>query len=193
MKNLIISLLLLVILFSACQQKKKLVEKAQNEENRFGTALRGRLGHSSYNKDTVGYTEVTIKPYKPLEAFNGDTLHFVRTSILERKGAYIGKELNVLLQDMQIPIVKYFNSVTSGNTNITPGVYINIYSNAVQEIKKKSKINPISIYVKFASPLPSVETNKLVVKSQLNWTPEVAEYYGKQIVGDVGMVRYDFK
>ncbi|MDA9555455.1 hypothetical protein N9R54_04400 [Pelobium sp.] len=134
----------------------------------------------------------SIAKYQPLKKFNGDTLLFVKNSILARKEYYVGKELNVLLKDLRIPVKKYLTGISS-KVSVDPGLYLNIYSNTEQENKVANGIDPIQITILWKTPLSSEETDSLLRRSHLNWTPEVAAYYGNQIVGDVGIVQYNFK
>jgi hypothetical protein len=58
----------------------------------------------------TGTTGSKQNKYKSLKHFNNDTLLFVKNSIIERKSFYAGKELNVLIKDLQIPVKKYHNN-----------------------------------------------------------------------------------
>ncbi len=145
----------------------------------------------SLDKSSLGRSKQTR--YKPLKYFNNDTSLFIKKSIIERKNIYIDKELSHLIKDLQMPIKKYLNTLTPTNRLITPGMYIYFYSFQETERKKDSSINPTILYIEFKKPLLKEETSKLIKSSQLNWTDEVAKYYGKQIIGDIGIVAYNFK
>lgn len=146
---------------------------------------------SSLKKSTTAETKQVMLPkYQPLEHFKGDTLQFVKNSILDRKQFYEGKELNVLLKDLQMPVKKYVYGSKSDNKNITPYIYIYIYNNTDMKIKKG--IDPSVITIVFDTPLPR-ETTVMLSRNNTGWTSEVSEYYGKQIVGIVGKVIYNFK
>jgi hypothetical protein len=147
---------------------------------------------SALKNNTLNKEKISIPKYHSLKHFKSDTLKFIENSILKRKEYYIGKEMNILLKDLDIPIKKYLTGISSKRVE-DPGLYINIFDNHQQVAKIKNKSNPIQISILWKTPLPREETSKLIKSSQLNWTEEVAKYYGKQIIGDIGIVEYNFK
>jgi hypothetical protein len=130
--------------------------------------------------------------YRSLQKLNSDTLLFINQSIISRKEYYKGKELNVLLKDLGIPLKKYALSVNPKNNIEVRGLYLFIYSKMQQTYKMFIKEDPIQITVDFQTPLPIDKSKELITRSQLDWTPEVLEYYGNQIVKDIGILPYNF-
>ncbi|MBK0383565.1 hypothetical protein I5M32_11410 [Pedobacter sp. SD-b] len=130
--------------------------------------------------------------YIKLEKFKGDTLSFVQNSILNRKEFYKGKELNVLLKDLAIPIVHYTTGVTFRHKDQSPHISLYPYNDTEKDKKITKKEDPIIITIVWQTPLRTSYVDSLSIRNKSNWTPEVQEYFGKQIVKDIGKVNFSF-
>ena len=145
---------------------------------------------NSISKETT-----TVPKYQKLNTFKGttnDTLAYVRTSIIDRKSKYIGKELNVLLNDLELPI----NNYTIGGSNlrgISPSLSLKFYPKNVLELKRQAKIDPVILVIIWETPLSKDDILPILLKSKGVWTNEEQEYYGKQKVKDIGLVDYKFQ
>ncbi len=145
--------------------------------------------------DSVSNNTTTVPKYQKLNTFKGttnDTLAYVRTSIIDRKSEYIGKELKVLLSDLELPI----NNYTIGGSNlrgISPSLSLNFYPENVVELKRQAKIDPVILVIVWEIPLPKDVVLPMALKSKWVWTNEEQEYYGKQKVKDIGLVDYKFQ
>ncbi|MBK0383564.1 hypothetical protein I5M32_11405 [Pedobacter sp. SD-b] len=129
--------------------------------------------------------------YIKLEKFKGDTLKFIQTSILNRKEFYKGKELNVLLKDLAIPIKRYTTGQSFRPKNQSPDISLYFYNDTEKDLKIAKKKDPIIVTVVWQTPLNTSDVISLIRKYP-NWTPEIQEYFGKQIVKDVGKVNFGF-
>ncbi len=145
--------------------------------------------------DSVSNNTTTESKYRKLNTFKGttnDTLAYMRTSIIDRKSEYIGKELKVLLNDLELPI----NNYTIGSSNlrgISPSLSLKFYPKNVLELKRQAKIDPVILVIVWEIPLPKDVVLPMALKSKWVWTNEAQEYYGKQIVKDIVLTNYNFQ
>ena len=135
-------------------------------------------------------TEV-LMPYKPLKEFNGDTLAFVQQSILDRKEYYVGKELNVLLKDLQIPIKYYSFYPAPVNIYKVYDTYLTIRNYKEEDDYVSKGKDPISLAIRWTPPLDANALDFVPKKEKGVWSKKVQDYLGKQIVGDI--VKTDYK
>jgi hypothetical protein len=145
---------------------------------------------NSISKETT-----TVPKYRKLNTFKGttnDTLAYVRTSIIDRKKEYIGKELNLLLNDLELPIKRYLIG-SSHLRGISPDITFEFYPNNVVNLKEKNKIDPVILNIVWETPLPKDIVLPMKIKNKNIWTNEEQEYYGKQIVKDIVLTNYNFQ
>ena len=145
---------------------------------------------NSISKETT-----TVPKYQKLNTFKGttnDTLAYMRTSIIDRKSKYIGKELNILLNDLELPIHSYLIGL-SNLRGISPGISLKFYPKNVVELKRQARIDPVILNIVWETPLPLDIVNPMLIKSKGVWTNEEQEYYGKQIVKDIVLTNYNFQ
>jgi hypothetical protein len=128
--------------------------------------------------------------FQPLKKFKGDTVSFIN-SILANKGYYVNKPLNVLLNDLSIPVKRFTMGSNHKNISVSPHITLNIYTQIEIEQKLPKRQDPSSLVIVWAKPLSFQETDSIGLKNGFAWTPEVAEFFGKQIVGDIIKVRYN--
>ncbi len=145
---------------------------------------------NSISKETT-----TVPKYQKLNTFKGttnDTLAYMRTSIIDRKSKYIGKELNILLNDLELPIHSYLIGL-SNLRGISPGISLKFYPKNVVELKRQARIDPVILNIVWETPLPLDIVNPMLIKSKGVWTNEEQEYYGKQIIKDIVLTDYKFQ
>ena len=137
----------------------------------------------------------TVPKYQKLNTFKGttnDTLAYVRTSIIDRKSEYIGKDLKVLLNDLELPINNY-TTAGSNLRGISPRLSLKFYPKNVEELKRQAKIDPVILVIVWETPLPLDIIDPMMIKNKAIWTNEEQEYYGKQKVKDIVLVDYGFQ
>ena len=139
-------------------------------------------------KEVVTVSKFKNPNYKPLNEFRGDTLKYLQTNFLEHQDFYIGKPLNVLLDDLEIDIKYSTPGVNANNMDISPDLSLNFYSQKEKEIKIKNKKNPLVLYVVWEIPLPDEKVTFLIRKNQGLWTEDEKKYYGQHIIKEIGMV-----
>ncbi|NRS87716.1 uncharacterized protein YceK [Flavobacterium sp. 7E] len=154
------------------------------------------LGCKSVTTATKGVPKETTSPlkYRKINTFKGttnDTLAYVRTSIIDRKSEYIGKNLNVLLNDLELPINNYLIG-SSQIRGISPDIALQFYPKNVLELKRQATIDPVILNIVWETPLPKDEVLPILLKSKGVWTNEEKEYYGKQKVKDILLTNYGF-
>ncbi|MEI6752874.1 MAG: hypothetical protein WCK78_06880 [Paludibacter sp.] len=133
---------------------------------------------------------VRIPDVIPFSKFKGDTAAYLQTNIENRKAYYIGKEVDVLLKDVEQPIKSF------------------IFTTSRLKIQGKSKINGMNLYfydedkfskaidtkkfipsisLDFMSPYMDLDTFALILTKNNNkyWSPEMEMYIRKQRIEKV--------
>jgi hypothetical protein len=144
---------------------------------------------------SISGTTTTVPKYRKLNTFRGttnDTLAYVRTSIIDRKDKYIGKELNILLNDLELPINRY-RIGSSSVRGISPGISFYFYPDNVVELKRQARIDPVIFNIVWEQPLPKDIVLPMKIRNKNIWTSEEKEYYGKQIIKDIVLTDYKFQ
>jgi hypothetical protein len=136
---------------------------------------------------------VNIKEPLPLSQNNGasvkevgnDTLDYLTKKFVDRKNLYINKELNVLLNDLSIPVKQYYYSTNFKKANISESVGLVFYNRSEIDQKHQQHANPMIINIIWKTPLPLTDGFDAFTVAHCAWTEEVKNYYGKQIAGDI--------
>ena len=116
-----------------------------------------------------------------------DTAAFVK-NILAQKSKYLNKELGVLLSDLDIPVKSY--TIINSRTDRLDGIAI-AFDDHKTTLRKMNQDDyskqPSVLRIIWATPVPAAIYNELVQKSMStgNWNSAEAEFYAKQIVGDI--------
>lgn len=145
--------------------------------------------------DGIPKETTSIPKYRKLSTFKGttnDTLNYIRTSIIDRKNQYIGKELKFLLNDLELPINNYLIG-SSHIRGISPDIGLQFYPSNIVNLKIEKRIDPVILNIVWETPLPKDEVLPILSKSKGIWTNEEKEYYGKQVIKDVVLTDYKFQ
>ncbi|WP_269234568.1 hypothetical protein [Flavobacterium flavigenum] len=160
-----ITLILCAIILTACTCKKE----TKNKEIK-------------YDKNISKLT---------LNDFNGDTLAYVQTKIIDRKEYYIGKKFKVLIDDFNIPIKFVVYSGDDNNITKVSSTAFLIYDG----FQIKNKLNkgeiPVNLIIEWNPALNKKDLDKL--NKEINWTPEKEAYFSEQIIGNLGRTNYPGK
>jgi len=129
--------------------------------------------------------------YIKLKTFNGDTLGYVQHNFIDNKQKYVGKDLNNLLKDEEIPVKSFLPSSTPDIPNISPALYLEFYPRAQFTAKLYRSEKPVDIIVIWASPIPLDSAQNLWSKSKGEWTDIERKYLGTIIIGDILTTKHD--
>lgn len=141
--------------------------------------------YNTYSQTDTRVSEIKDTPYVALKKYNGDTLGYVQQNFIDNKSKYIGKELNILLSDLEIPVKSCLISSSTRNVKDMPETYLQFYSPTESTKRRYSKHRPVDIIIIWSQPLPIDSGIFLIKKNKLVWTEEERKYFGKQIIGDI--------
>lgn len=129
--------------------------------------------------------------YKPLKTYNKDTISYVKENFVLNKKNYIGKEINELLKDLEIPIITY---KLGPDPNMKDYFYISLqfFNDKVVNGKISNKIDPLIMPIVLEQPIEITVPLGLFRKNQQKWTSEETVYWGKQKIKDIGIVDFKF-
>jgi hypothetical protein len=128
-----------------------------------------------------------------LREMNNDTVKYVKEYILLRKDFYIGKSLDSLLKDLPLPVIEYVNGDVPRNRSICPATSLLLFSYQERTNKIIQKENPLTVVIKWATPLDNNELPGLGLRIWGGeWTLAAYNYYKNKIIGNVEMGKYNF-
>ncbi|OOV19565.1 hypothetical protein [Flavobacterium sp. LM4] len=125
--------------------------------------------------------------YKTLKEFQGDTLKYLETNFLQNRDFYKGKPLDILLNDLEIDI-QYCSNSYGSNLYLSNGLSLNFHTRTEKRVKIKDKKNPLVLTIDWETPLPQEKIIELLRKNNGQWTEEEKNYYGQNIIKEIGMV-----
>ena len=123
--------------------------------------------------------------YLALKEFKGDTLKYVQHNFIDNKQKYIGKDLNNLLKDLEIPIKSYISGYTELDPKIVSDIILQFHTSKKANQMANSTIKPVDIIIICSPPFKRDSVAALWTKSKGEWLDAERKYFGKQIIGDV--------
>ena len=129
----------------------------------------------------------TLKPYRPLETFNQDTTAYLKANFEERKGLYIGKPLDKLLNDLEVPIQKYRYTFSDKHRTLYTDFTLILHRGKLKKPNGDYQFNTIIMNIKWTKTLPISIADSIRDKHEGRWSEEAAKYYREQIMGDLGI------
>lgn len=129
-----------------------------------------------------------------LRQLNNDTLEYMKQEIVGKKNSFIGKTLSELLSEFPLPVVRYLNSDVPRDRTICPATTLLFYSYSQEQSKLYQRKNPLTIVITWAVPLKYEEMTDLKLGQWGgDWTSSAFDFFKDKIVGNIEMVRYDFR
>lgn len=123
--------------------------------------------------------------YVKLKKFNGDTLGYVQHNFIDNKKKYVGKDLNTLLKDVEIPIKSYVPGSSMVNVLISPNLTLQFYTYNQSNNRSYGPDKPVDIIIVWPVPLLKDSIDNLWSKTQGEWTKDARKYFRKQIIGNI--------
>jgi hypothetical protein len=123
--------------------------------------------------------------YKTLYNFKNDTLQYLKFNLIERKNTYVGEELDVLLNDLEVPVKSYMYSPGSDLKVHSIVLMLDDYNTSLK--KKYDNKKPIVLIVSFDTPVDIDEMNAMKSNNSFDWTSKQEGFYGKMIVKDTNV------
>ncbi|RYE24911.1 MAG: hypothetical protein EOP45_05305 [Sphingobacteriaceae bacterium] len=132
-------------------------------------------------------------PYRPLISFDKDTASYIKYNFIERKQAYLNKNINVLIEDTEVPVKYYTDGGSAKYVDSIPYIYLKFYRADVTDRKIIEKKDPTILVIHLVTSLSTNVTGPLLRKIHGVWTKEAKEFYGEQKIKDIEIVNYNFK
>lgn len=126
-----------------------------------------------------------------LSKFQSDTLGYIQNNFINNKQKYIGKDLNTLLRDLEIPVRSYTWAISYKEPSTTPSITLNFYPKDLVTKKLNRSDKPVDLIITWKPALPQDTVLKMVRANKSAWTKTEADYYGKQIIGDILTTKYE--
>lgn len=129
-----------------------------------------------------------VPAYKPLVAFNDDTLAYAKYNFEVRKEAYINKPFSVLLKDLEIPIDIFYNALSAYRANTIFATTLEPKIGKGRYINNADKWIPIKIVIMWKEAIDSKPIYQAIHNDGNIWTEGISDLYREQIVGDVNVL-----
>ncbi len=99
----------------------------------------------------------TLSNIQPIQqnrnAFVGDSLDYLKNKFLDKKEFYINKELNVLLNDLDLKIEDYVIGFSGKNINISPDLGLYFFPKDLLNQRIAQKKNLLILNIFWQTPL----------------------------------------
>lgn len=143
-----------------------------------------------YSYSAIGQMNIKMSAnqnpqYMKLKYFHGDTLSYVQHNFIDNKQKYVGKALNAMLKDIEIPIVSYLEGVSMENNFIVTHIYLQFNTQDQNNHRIFSAHNPVDIIITWPEPLSKESVDSLHEKTHGLWNKAAREYFGPKITADV--------
>jgi len=138
----------------------------------------------------IGQTDVKTSAnqnnnYVALKMFKGDTLGYVQHNFIDNKEKYIGKDLNTLLNDLEIPVKSFMPHITPLNNESIPSIYLQFQSFNDARIRNDSRNKAVNIIIEWFHPVPLDSVLRLSFINKKAWTVEERNFFGRKIIGNI--------
>lgn len=153
-----------------------------------------RKVHTSIGKamlDTLGTHKL---PYRKWKDFKRDTLNYLINNFVDRNEYYKNKPLSVVFGDLEIPIVDYTTDFSyPPNHKYLHGLTFMFEKYIVVYDKFQAKKVPNLLVVQLKGSLTAEEVRSFLIKYKKPWSKEAKVFYDKQVVKDIGIIKYNKK
>lgn len=127
--------------------------------------------------------------YKDLISFNKDTLTYVKTNFYQNQQFYVGKPVEVLLDDLEVDIFHFTPSSLFNPMDKSNGVSLTIrYTTYVEQSDKSLIENPtiVDLIVKFTELYLYDDALELSdLKADINWGKAQEDFYKDFIIKEI--------
>lgn len=128
-----------------------------------------------------------------LKEVNNDTLKYVKESIINKNGKYVGKTFEFLVQDLPTSIKHYVNCSLDRPYGVIPVTQLYLYQYNEVQSRLDKKIDPIIITITWKKPytFTDLEREGLSI-SGLLWKEAGYKFLKNRVIEKVEMVNFDF-
>jgi len=177
-----IATIFLLLLFLECKNSHENTEEANHK---------ARTSADKAVPDTLHTHEL---PYRKWKDFNADTLNYLVKNFVDRKTYYKNKPLSVFFKDIEIPIVDYTTDFSyPPNDKYLHGITLMFENYVVVYNKFQTKKVPNLLVVDLKGFLTNEEVRSFLIKYKQPWPKEAKLFFDKQLVNDIGIIKYNKK
>ena len=126
---------------------------------------------------------------KALKKYNNDTTEYIQKEILDFKYSFVGKPLDSLLKNLPA-IISYGNEDGPRNMFVSPATVLFFSSSRTVRDKLAEKKFPMSLVIRWMTPLDINELRCLGLKDGGDWTQPVYNHYKNKIIGKIESIDY---
>ena len=127
---------------------------------------------------------------KSFSQFKGDSLNYLTNNFIDNKQKYIGKKLNVLLNDLEFEVKSYIPQTSNSNINMYSGIYLSFYNSDNTTISITQNRKMFNLSITWENMVPRKEMDKLMLEDKNDWDKKLKKFFGQHIVGDAHLVAF---
>jgi hypothetical protein len=118
-----------------------------------------------------------------------DTAQLIKDNIIAHKKEFQHQELNKILKQLPLTVKSYIYVRGAKPGAPVAALILSFEDASIVNNKVSNRIYVPSLSVYFETGPPRVEVSALDIKNDGAWTKDEVEYYGKQLIKDVGVSR----
>lgn len=128
---------------------------------------------------------------KALKSVNSDTLNYLRSNFILHKDFYINKPLNILLKDLELPVIRYYQMfLDPPQLERLEGITLKFERDVDMLRKFDSKMVPNMLIISLKDSIMLNDIRPLMMKHKGNWSMEVQNYYKDKKIKELMMIKY---
>lgn len=133
----------------------------------------------------------TLKKYKNFSSFRSDTLAYLSENFVSRKAVYLNRQLAVLLNDLEIPVITYtLAPIDTKNINELQSLGLKFEPDVTVLRKYDEKAVPNKLLVKLKEPVAYELGQKIMAKSRGVWNSDAEDFFKTLKVAEIMVTEY---
>jgi len=121
-----------------------------------------------------------------LKTFNYDTVKYLNENLLKNKQSFMGKELSVLINNLEIPVKNYFIGEKFDQPKSVPEITL-IFTEIEKLLKDKQREKHKLVTIVWQQPIVKDSTFQLLKATKGVWSKEAYEFYKRRLIKDIIM------
>ena len=126
--------------------------------------------------------------YRSLKSFHKDTIAYFQYNFIDNQDKYIGKSVDEVLKDLEIPIV-HFVPLAPERKNKSNGLSLSYYDKVTNYVKSQNGEKFCELIVVFDQDVVYDDLSTIKKKFGDGLTPELSDYLGKQTVKELELYK----
>lgn len=150
-----------------------------------GANVKDNIAPKNTKKETTWAKQI----YRPLLAYNQDTLSYLEDNFVKNKSFYLNKEFKVFKRRLEIPIVEVFPmqdfSYEKEFQPTTNALFVYFYYLKYARVSRENTLKSKFLTIYFEEPVNFAAVTNLLAKNKNVWTKEVDDYFKDRKISNI--------